>query len=37
VRQAQDYFRYTQRFLPLSISSAGATYVFVAILWRWRR
>jgi len=31
-RQAQDYFRYTQRFLPLSISSAGATYVFVAIL-----
>ena len=31
-RQSQDYFRYTQRFLPLSISSASATYVFVAIL-----
>ena len=31
-RQAQDYFRYTERFLPLSVSTASATYVFVAIL-----
>jgi O-antigen/teichoic acid export membrane protein len=31
-RQALDYFQYTQRFLPFSLSSVGAPYLFVLML-----